>query len=73
MRVGDHQQLERLQAFQRFGNTRDRVAGVALDEHRLEIVFLGDLVLRQDGCIEPARQRMPGVSMIFLSSKRPRR
>ena len=50
-------------AFKPFSDSGMRViavAGVALHEHRLQIVFLGDLVLRQDRRIEPARERDAG-------------
>ena len=60
MRIGDHQQFERLQALQRFGHARDAVAGVPLHEHRPHIVLLRDLVLRQHGGVEPARERDAG-------------
>ena len=57
MRIGDHQKFERLQAFQRFGDAGDAVAGMTLNEHRLDIVFLRDLILRQKDRVEPARKR----------------
>ena len=60
MRIGDHQELERLQAFERFGDAGDAVAGMTLDEHRLYIVFLRDLILRQKDRVEPARKRDAG-------------
>ena len=60
MRIGDHQQVERLQALQRFGDAGDGVAGVTLHDHRLQIVFLRDLILRQQRRVEPARQRDAG-------------
>ena len=60
MRVGDHQQVELRQTFERFGNARDAVAGVALHEHRAHIVLLGDLILRQHHRVEPARERNAG-------------
>ena len=57
MRIGDHQQVELGQRLQRFRNARDAVAGVALHEHGPHIVFLVDLILRQQHGIEPPRQR----------------
>ena len=57
MRIGDHQQVELRQTFQRFRDARDAVAGVALHEHRPHVVFLRDLILRQQHRVEPARQR----------------
>ena len=71
MRIGDDQKIERLEPFHRFRDARDAVAGVTLHEHRAHVVLLRDLILRQQ--VAASNQRvsgMPGVSMIFLSSKR---
>ena len=71
MRVGDDQQFERLQALQGFGNAGDAVAGVSLHEHRL--AHCPSARPDPSAAITASNQRvsgMPGVSMIFLSSKR---
>ena len=66
MRVGDDQQFERLQSFERFRDARDAVAGVSLDKHRLDIVLLRDVGFRQDRRIEPSGQRDAGCFHQFL-------
>ena len=57
MWIDDDQEVELLQPFQRFRDAGDAVAGVALDEHRPDIVLLVDLVLRQQNRVEPPGQR----------------
>ena len=57
MRIGDHQQVELLDALGGFRHAGDGVAAVAQHDHRLEVVLLGDLVLRQQRRVEPARRR----------------
>ena len=59
MRVGNDQQIQRLQPLQR-PDARDAVAGAALHEHGPQIIFLCDLILRQDRRIEPAGERDTG-------------
>ena len=54
MRVGDHQQFELFNAFLRLRHARHGIAAVAHDEHGFDVVFLADLILRQQRCIEPA-------------------
>src|SRR5262245_60613567 len=56
-RVGDHQQFELFDAGGGFRDAGNGVATVAHDHHRLEVVLLGYLFLRQQRGIEPARRR----------------
>src|SRR6202030_956131 len=49
------QEIELLDTLRRFRAARDRVPAMAHDEHRFHGVGLGDLLLRQQGRIEPAR------------------
>ena len=57
MRIGYHQQIELLQPFHRLRNAGDAVAGVALHEHRPDVVLLGNLIFGQQNRVKPARQR----------------
>ncbi len=57
MRIGDDQKLERFDALGGFRHTGDGVAAVPEDHHRLDGVFLADLVLRQQRGVEPAGRR----------------
>ncbi len=66
MRIADHQQVELLDALGRLRHARDGVAAVAEHDHRLEIVLLRDLVLRQHRRVEPARGRNAGRFHLLL-------
>ena len=57
MRIGDHQKVELRQRLHGFRDARDAVAGVALHEHGPHIVFLLDLILRQQHRVEPPGER----------------
>ena len=60
MRIADDQQIELLDALGGFRHARDGVAAVAEHDHRLEIVLLDHLVLRQQRRVEPAGRRDAG-------------
>eukprot|EP01136_Pigoraptor_vietnamica_P020217 Opistho-1_new@68782 len=60
MRVGDDQQIERLDALLRVGHAGDRVAAVAEHHHRLDVVLLRHVLLVVQRRVEPARRRDAG-------------
>ncbi len=57
VRVGDDQQVERLDALGRLRHPGHGVAAVAEHDHRLDVVALRNLILRQQGGVEPAGRR----------------
>jgi hypothetical protein len=57
VRVGYDEQLECCDAFRRLRHTGDRVAAVAEDDHRLQLILLRDLVFGQHRRVEPAGRR----------------
>ena len=60
MRIGDHQQVELLDAFLRFRHAGDGVAAMPEHHHRLDRVLLRHVLLVGQGRIEPARRRNAG-------------
>ena len=57
MRVGDHQQIERLDALLRLRHARHGISAVAHDEHRLDVVLLAHILLVVERGVEPAGRR----------------
>ena len=57
MRVGDHQQVERLDALLRLRHARHGVAAVAEHHHRLDVVLLRHVLLVVQRRVEPAGRR----------------
>ena len=55
--IGNDQQFELVDAGRRFRDTGDGVAAVAHDEHGLQVVLLGHLLLGQQRRVEPAGRR----------------
>ena len=53
MRIGNHQQLERLEAFHHVGHARDGVAAVTHDDHALDDVALIDVIRLGQRRVEP--------------------
>ena len=70
MRIGHDQQLELIESFHRFGDARDAVAGMPLNEHRPHSILLIDLILWQRTASNQRVSGMPGASIDFLESKR---
>ena len=60
MRVGDDQQLERLDALLRVRHAGHGVAAVPEDHHRLDAVLLRHVLLVEQRRVEPARRRDAG-------------
>ena len=60
MRIGDDEQVQLLDALGRLRHPGHGVAAMAHDEHRLEVIGLGHLLLGQQRRIEPPRRRNAG-------------
>ncbi len=72
MRVGDDQQLERLQPLHHFGHARDGVAAMAHDDDALDDVALIDIVRLGQRRVEPAGPRNARqFHVLLLRARRP--
>jgi hypothetical protein len=69
MRVGHHQQVQRIHAALRVLHPRHGVAAVAEDDHRLDVVLLVDLLGVDRHASNQRVEVMPGTSM-FCSGVR---
>ena len=70
MRVGDHEQLELLEAFHRIGNAGDRVAAMPEYHHGADNVALVDLLLWKQDAVEPPGRGDPGRLHVLLAGPR---